>query len=91
MSSFILKWKNTGDQQEVILLMDANKDVSEASSLLDFAANLNLADVVPMIDQSLAEDPTYLWSLRHLNYAFITPGLQAAVLNAGHHPFTNTW
>ena len=87
MEKFIMKWKNSGDQNEVILLMDANEDLADGSSLSKFVEKTGLLDAVAELEPNLQRDPTYLWSPRRLDYVFITPSLQPAVVRAGHHPF----
>ena len=68
-------------------MMDANEDLAEESSLKKFVTKVDLLDTVAMMNPELETDTTYLWSKRRIDYAFITPGLRAAVVKAGHHPF----
>ena len=84
---FLMKWKNGGDQNEIVLMMDANEDVAENKCLKKFVDSLGLLDSVVLMNPALATDQTYLWSNRRIDYVFISPGLQQAVVNAGHHPF----
>ena len=87
MNTFITKWKNSGDQHEVILMLDANEDIVEKSHFSEFVLEAGLLDAVSLVEPALKDDPTYLWGSRRLDYVLITPGLQSALVKGGHHPF----
>ena len=57
------------------------------NDLGSFTTTLGLIDLVPMMEPTLKEDPTYLWGSKRIDFMFISQGLKDAVVNAGHHPF----
>ena len=87
LQSFITAWRNKGEHNEVIVLMDANQQLKEKNCLGNFVQSTGLIDIVAEREPHLADDPTYLWGSKRLDYILISPGLTKAVVKVGHHPF----
>ena len=62
-------WTKT-DGHEVILT-DANETLAEGKNFATFIDSAKLIDVMEILNPSLMDDKTYLWSNRRLDYIFL--------------------
>ena len=70
---FITTWRNESENNNVILMMDANEKVSEESELTKFVNDYDLVDSVPTCNPPLILDLVYIDENKRVNYIFISP------------------
>ena len=87
LGKLISEWRVDSENNEVILMMDANKYTAENADLAKFARYHNLVDYIPTYDPQLAHDPTYIDGSKRLYYMFISPDLEDRIASADHNLF----
>ena len=87
LSIMLQKWRIQNENNEVVLMMDSNEDITDGGDFSMFSQNNDLVDIAPQFDPLLAQSPTYLHSSKRLDYIILSPHLAEIAIKEGHHQF----
>ena len=63
-------------------MTNENETVAEGKNFATLIDSTKLIDVMKILNPSLINDETYLWSNRRLDYIFLSPGIKDTAIKA---------